>query len=239
MPDLALMVSDVLLAFDHFTHTVTVLANVFADGGDDLDARYAEAVAAIVDVRERLSEPVPRAAAGVREPPDVRVEHGLRRLRPGGRAREGVHPRRRRLPGGAVAALVGRRAGRGVLRLPRPARDQPEPVHVLPRLRGLPDRRRVARGARHRDRPARGAAADRRHAPARGDDGGGPAPRRRPARRREGARRARDARRPRPQRPRSRVRVRHGDGRRADGRGDLLARDAHRRRRCRACCATA
>src|SRR3954464_13440554 len=29
IPDLALMVSDVLLAFDHFTHTVTVLANVY------------------------------------------------------------------------------------------------------------------------------------------------------------------------------------------------------------------
>src|SRR4051812_32532842 len=71
VPDLALMVSDVLLAFDHFTHTVTVLANVFADGvaDDDLAARYAEAVAAIVEVRERLSQPVPRAAAGVREPP--------------------------------------------------------------------------------------------------------------------------------------------------------------------------
>jgi anthranilate synthase component 1 len=68
IPDLALMVSDVMLAFDHFTHTVTVLANVFVEG--DLDARYAEAVAAIVDVRERLSEPVPRAAAGTREPPE-------------------------------------------------------------------------------------------------------------------------------------------------------------------------
>src|SRR3954463_13895024 len=48
VPDLALMVSDVLLAFDHFTHTVTVLANVFVDG--DIEARYEEAVAAIVDV---------------------------------------------------------------------------------------------------------------------------------------------------------------------------------------------
>ena len=70
VPDLALMVSDVMLAFDHFTHTVTVLANVFVDpDAGDLDARYQEAVAAIVDVRERLSEPVPRVAAGVREPP--------------------------------------------------------------------------------------------------------------------------------------------------------------------------
>ena len=45
-----------------------MLANVFADGSD-LDARYAEAVAAIVDVRERLSAPVPRTRAGRREPP--------------------------------------------------------------------------------------------------------------------------------------------------------------------------
>ena len=68
IPDLALMVSDVLLAFDHFTHEVTVLANVFADG-TDVDASYEEAVAAIVDVRERLSAPVPRARSGRREPP--------------------------------------------------------------------------------------------------------------------------------------------------------------------------
>src|SRR4051812_26926182 len=70
VPDLALMVSDVLLAFDHFTHTVTVLANVFADRDDDIAARYGAAAAAIVDVRERLSQSVPRAAAGVREPPE-------------------------------------------------------------------------------------------------------------------------------------------------------------------------
>jgi anthranilate synthase component I len=75
IPDLALMVSDVMLAFDHFTHTVTVLANVFADEGD-LDARYAEAEAAIVDVRERLAEPVPRVAAGNREPPEFSSNMG-------------------------------------------------------------------------------------------------------------------------------------------------------------------
>ena len=41
LPDLALMVSDVLLAFDHWAHEVTVLANVFVGG--DLEARYNEA----------------------------------------------------------------------------------------------------------------------------------------------------------------------------------------------------
>src|SRR5689334_6331826 len=67
IPDLALMISDVLLAFDHFTHTVTVLANVFAEG--DIDASYAAAVAAIADVRERLAAPVPRARASRCDPP--------------------------------------------------------------------------------------------------------------------------------------------------------------------------
>ncbi|HEV2074878.1 MAG TPA: anthranilate synthase component I [Thermoleophilaceae bacterium] len=67
LPDLALMVSDVLLAFDHLRHEVTVLANVFVEG--DLEVRYAEAAAAIADVRERLAAPVPRTRAGRREPP--------------------------------------------------------------------------------------------------------------------------------------------------------------------------
>ncbi|GAC1316312.1 MAG: anthranilate synthase component I [Thermoleophilaceae bacterium] len=67
IPDLALMVSDVLLAFDHLRHRVTVLANVFVDG--DLEARYAEARAAIVDVRERLSAPVPSVRGRVADEP--------------------------------------------------------------------------------------------------------------------------------------------------------------------------
>src|ERR671914_1624854 len=67
IPDLALMVSDVLVAFDHLHHEVNVLANVYADG--DLASRYADAVAAIADVRERLANPVPRVRTQPREPP--------------------------------------------------------------------------------------------------------------------------------------------------------------------------
>jgi anthranilate synthase component I len=67
VPDLALMISDVLLAFDHLKHEVTVLANVFV--GDGLEQRYTDARAAIADVRERLGAPVPRARAIRREPP--------------------------------------------------------------------------------------------------------------------------------------------------------------------------
>ncbi|HEX2071960.1 MAG TPA: anthranilate synthase component I [Thermoleophilaceae bacterium] len=66
-PDMALMVTDVLVAFDHLRHEVSILANVFAE--DDLERAYADAQAAIGEVRERLAAPVPRVEAGVREPP--------------------------------------------------------------------------------------------------------------------------------------------------------------------------
>jgi anthranilate synthase component 1 len=67
VPDMALMVSDVLLAFDHLRHEVTVISNVFVE--DDLEAAYGRAADAIGEVRERLADPVPRPPGGVREPP--------------------------------------------------------------------------------------------------------------------------------------------------------------------------
>src|SRR6201986_5307179 len=59
LPDLALMLTDALVAFDHLKHTVTVIANVYGD--DDLDASYARAEQTIAEVRWRLAGPVPRA----------------------------------------------------------------------------------------------------------------------------------------------------------------------------------
>ena len=73
LPDLALMLTDVLVAFDHLRHTVTVIANVYAD--DDLEASYARAVETIAEVRWRLGGPVPRPAqapAVERAAPDFR-----------------------------------------------------------------------------------------------------------------------------------------------------------------------
>jgi anthranilate synthase component 1 len=67
MPELAVMVTDLLLAFDHLRHEVTVLANVVAEG--DVERAYEEAAAAIAEVRERLRGPVPQAGSGRREPP--------------------------------------------------------------------------------------------------------------------------------------------------------------------------
>src|SRR5919206_1294908 len=93
MPDLAVMVSHVLVAFDHFTHTVTVLAYVFADEGD-LELSYLNAVDAIADVRERLAAPVPRAHAGRREPPAWTSNIGSDRHAPPLQGAQGDHPPR-------------------------------------------------------------------------------------------------------------------------------------------------
>jgi len=57
LPDMALMLSDVLVVFDHLKHTVTIITNVYAD--DDLEASYADAVATIEKARRLLNGPVP------------------------------------------------------------------------------------------------------------------------------------------------------------------------------------
>jgi anthranilate synthase component 1 len=62
LPDLALMLSDVLVVFDHLRHTVTVLAHVDAEAAD-LDAAYGEAAATVRAVRAQLAGPVPASAA--------------------------------------------------------------------------------------------------------------------------------------------------------------------------------
>jgi anthranilate synthase component 1 len=59
LPDMALMLTDVIVAFDHLRHELHVLANVDAEA-DDLERSYAAAVEAIEEVRWKLSGPVPR-----------------------------------------------------------------------------------------------------------------------------------------------------------------------------------
>ncbi len=62
LPDMALMISDVLVAFDHQRHEVTIIAlAVVPEGGDDgFDAAYARAAALIERTRERLRGEIPR-----------------------------------------------------------------------------------------------------------------------------------------------------------------------------------
>jgi anthranilate synthase component 1 len=62
LPDMALMLSDLLVTFDHLKHTVTILVNADLDAEPDIERAYAAAAQTIVEVRARLAGPVPREA---------------------------------------------------------------------------------------------------------------------------------------------------------------------------------
>ncbi len=126
--------------------------------------------------------------------PEADVQHDTRRIQSDGAAGEGVHCRRRHLPGGGLAALLGAVRPLVILSLPRPAPHQSLAVPLPPRLRRLrpcrlQPRDPGARARRRGDHPPH-----RRHGPAgrhrrRGSGAGGSA-----AEGSQGARRAPDAR---------------------------------------------
>ena len=60
LPDMALMVSDVLVSFDHHKHEVSVIVNAFVEDGG-VEEAYERAAGTIAWIRERLREPVPVA----------------------------------------------------------------------------------------------------------------------------------------------------------------------------------
>jgi anthranilate synthase component 1 len=77
LPDMALMITDVLVAFDHQRHEVTLIANAFVEDGG-IDRAYERAIETIGEIRERLREPVPTAAASSRSA-DVTFESNMTR----------------------------------------------------------------------------------------------------------------------------------------------------------------
>ncbi len=82
LPDMALMLTDALVVFDHLRHTITILANVKLDGAGDLERAYEAAASQIEGVRQALAGPVPRPAstsATGRRPP--RFESNMSRDR--------------------------------------------------------------------------------------------------------------------------------------------------------------
>jgi anthranilate synthase component 1 len=60
LPDMALMLTDLLVTFDHLKHTVTILANANLDAEPDIERAYSIAAQRIADVRAQLAGPVPR-----------------------------------------------------------------------------------------------------------------------------------------------------------------------------------
>ncbi len=77
LPDMALMLSDVLVVFDHLKHTVTVLAHVHV--ADDLPREYAQAQAAIAEVCGALAGPVPAVAPRASPRPEPVFESNMSR----------------------------------------------------------------------------------------------------------------------------------------------------------------
>jgi anthranilate synthase component 1 len=61
LPDMALMISDVMIAFDHQQHEVSLIVNAFVDDGG-VEEAYEQAAQTIAWMKERLSEPVPKVA---------------------------------------------------------------------------------------------------------------------------------------------------------------------------------
>jgi anthranilate synthase component 1 len=71
LPDMALMVTDAMVVFDHLRHELTLLACAFADDGGGIDAAYERAAATIAEMRERLRGAVPAPASpSVSAPPE-------------------------------------------------------------------------------------------------------------------------------------------------------------------------
>ncbi|HEX3042338.1 MAG TPA: anthranilate synthase component I [Solirubrobacterales bacterium] len=71
LPDMALMVTDAMLIFDHLRHELTILACAFVEEDGSVEAAYERAAATIAEMRERLRGAVPVPAhPAVSEPPE-------------------------------------------------------------------------------------------------------------------------------------------------------------------------
>jgi len=84
LPEMAFLLADTVLVFDHLKHTITVVANAFVEGRD-VDGPYERAVARIAAVKQKLQAPLPASAYGLAEADEV--EPGA-----GGAAAEGPRP---------------------------------------------------------------------------------------------------------------------------------------------------
>jgi anthranilate synthase component 1 len=77
LPEMAFLLADTVLVFDHLKHRITVVANAFVEGRD-VDGPYRRAVERIAAVKQKLLAPLPASAYGLAEEADV--ECGAREL---------------------------------------------------------------------------------------------------------------------------------------------------------------
>jgi anthranilate synthase component 1 len=72
VPDMALMLSDILVVFDHLLHTLTIIVNAYPEDG--IEESYADAVATIDKARRLLAGPVPDFGIRDTSPPTPRAQ---------------------------------------------------------------------------------------------------------------------------------------------------------------------
>ena len=162
VPTAAFIETDLVLVFDHLTHTLSAIASLHTDA-PNLEARYRIAETAIFEALERTARPsAERARRRRARPADERHrarawqpgrdEPRTRRVHPRGRGRQGCDRGRRGDPGRArptpvvrAAARPGhRRPARRDRALPRAPPGQPEPLPVLHPHAVVRGRRRLA-----------------------------------------------------------------------------------------------
>jgi anthranilate synthase component 1 len=59
LPDMAFLMTDAIVVFDHLRHTITLLTNIFRDDEPDLEVAYAAAVRRLSEVKTRLRASIP------------------------------------------------------------------------------------------------------------------------------------------------------------------------------------
>ncbi|MGN6373745.1 MAG: anthranilate synthase component I [Solirubrobacteraceae bacterium] len=122
LPDMALMLTDALVVFDHLKHTVTILANADLEAQPDVEHACELAKRTIAEVRAALAGPVPR-------PPEPRE---------GRRAPEFVSNMTRERFEGMVERIVQYiRAGDAFQVVPSQRWSAPVPVEAFSIYRGL------------------------------------------------------------------------------------------------------
>ena len=80
LPDMALMLTDAMVAFDHLRNRLAVFALIHADQGDPGEA-WDRAVDEIVEIRERLSAPLEHKQRAELEPPIFESNTGEERFK--------------------------------------------------------------------------------------------------------------------------------------------------------------
>ena len=172
IPDAVLVRPTIVVVFDAVKDAITVVTPVRPESGTSRRDRLHARERAALGHRRRAR----RAARALPAQRQGRPAHGLAvlqhhagRIRADGQRRQGVHRRRRHLPGGAVAALRGAVRAAAVLALSRAAAGQSRALPLFPRLRQLRGRGLQpgnpgagARGHGHHPAARRHAAARRR-----------------------------------------------------------------------------